>query len=304
MGSFTFEHPVAFALIPLFLLCLKWCRPRYESIWFPGSDRLHTISRSRSRLHALAKTATFSLLVTALASPVVTNEIVIERQKGYEISLILDASGSMAQNNKFGIVKDIVTRFVKARKHDKIGLTIFADFAYVAVPLTYDKTSLLRLLEKVEVGIAGTRRTALYEALFMSTKLFRDSNAKNKIAILLTDGIDNAGTVPLEVAINTAKKYGIKVYTIGIGGRGDYNPYVLRKIAKETGGKFFEADTVQKLEKVYETIDRLEKSEIEGNRYVKKRYYYAWPLGTALLLILLSTLGLRFPIRRERRADR
>ncbi|WP_300362527.1 VWA domain-containing protein [Hydrogenimonas sp.] len=286
MGSLTFEHPEAFLLILLFLACLKWCRPRFESVWFPGSDRLGRIGSRRSSFKTLLKTVTFTLLVTALASPVVENEIEIQRDRGYEISLILDASGSMAQNNKFGIVKEIVTRFVKARKHDKLGLTIFADFAYVAVPLTYDKASLLRLLEKVEVGIAGTRRTALYEALFMSTKLFRDSKAKNKIAILLTDGIDNAGTVPLEVAINTAKKYGIKVYTIGIGGRGDYNPYVLEKIAKETGGKFFEADTVEKLEKVYETIDALEKSEIKGNRYVKKSYYYAWPLGAALLLML------------------
>ena len=286
MGSLTFEHPEAFLLIFLFLACLKWCRPRFESVWFPGSDRLGRIGSRRSSFKTLLKIVTFTLLVTALASPVVENEIVIQRDRGYEISLILDASGSMAQNNKFGIVKEIVTRFVKARKHDKLGLTIFADFAYVAVPLTYDKASLLRLLEKVEVGIAGTRRTALYEALFMSTKLFRDSKAKNKIAILLTDGIDNAGTVPLEVAINTAKKYGIKVYTIGIGGRGDYNPYVLEKIAKETGGKFFEADTVEKLEKVYETIDALEKSEIKGNRYVKKSYYYAWPLGAALLLML------------------
>ncbi|RKZ06613.1 hypothetical protein DRQ05_04470 [bacterium] len=286
MGSLTFEHPEAFLLILLFLACLKWCRPRFESVWFPGSDRLGRIGSRRSSFKTLLKTVTFALLVTALASPVVENEIEIQRDRGYEISLILDASGSMAQNNKFGIVKEIVTRFVKARKHDKLGLTIFADFAYVAVPLTYDKASLLRLLEEVEVGIAGTRRTALYEALFMSTKLFRDSKAKNKIAILLTDGIDNAGTVPLEVAINTAKKYGIKVYTIGIGGRGDYNPYVLEKIAKETGGKFFEADTVEKLEKVYETIDALEKSEIKGNRYVKKSYYYAWPLGAALLLML------------------
>ncbi|WP_456381330.1 vWA domain-containing protein [Hydrogenimonas sp.] len=290
MDNLTFEHPAAFLLILLFLVCLRWCRPRFESIWFPGSDRLGRVGGRRSSFGTLLKTAAFVLMVMALASPVVENEIEIQRDKGYEISLILDASGSMAQNDKFGIVKDIVTRFVKARKHDKIGLTIFADFAYVAVPLTYDKASLLRLLEKVDVGIAGTRRTALYEALFMSTKLFRDSKAKNKIAILLTDGIDNAGTVPLEVAINTAKKYGIRVYTIGIGGRGDYNPYVLQKIAKETGGKFFEADTVQKLKKVYETIDALEKSEIKGNRYVKKSYYYAWPLGAGLLLTLLLVL--------------
>ncbi|WOE69211.1 VWA domain-containing protein [Hydrogenimonas thermophila] len=291
MSGFTFEEPLSFALLILYFICNRWCKPRFESIWFPGSERLKDVSKKRTTWFNFLKFTAFFLLVTALASPVVKNEVVIQNDKGYEISLILDASGSMSQSNKFEIVKEIVTEFVKARKHDKLGLTIFADFAYVAVPLTYDKESLLRLLKKVDVGIAGTRRTALYEALFMSTKLFKDSNAKNKIAILLTDGMDNAGSVPLEVAINTAKKYGIKVYTIGIGARGDYNPYVLEKIAKDTGAKFFEADSKQKLIEIYKEIDQLEKSDIKGNKYVKKSYYYMWPLSMALLLMVVLLVG-------------
>ena len=285
MSGWTFEHPYAFALILIFFLCVRFCSARYESLWFPGAKEFAKLGSARSNLRRLLRFAAFALLVTALASPIQRDEVVVRNDKGYEISLILDASGSMAQNGKFDIVKKIVTRFVRERKHDKIGLTIFADFAYVAVPLTYDKSSLLRLLDKVEVGIAGTRRTALYEALFLSTKLFAHSKAKNKIAILLTDGMDNAGTVPLQVAIDTAKRYGIKVYTIGIGSRGDYNPWALEKIAKETGGRFFEADSVQKLEEVYRTIDRLEKSEIKANRYVKKEYYFMYPLALALLLM-------------------
>ena len=288
MSGWTFEHPYAFALLALFFLCLLFCPARYESLWFPGAKEFAKLGSRRSNLRRLIRFAAFALLVTALASPIQRNEVVMRNDKGYEISLILDASGSMAQNGKFDIVKKIVTRFVKERRHDKIGLTIFADFAYVAVPLTYDKSSLLRLLDKVEVGIAGTHRTALYEALFLSTKLFARSKAKNKIAILLTDGMDNAGTVPFQVAIDTAKRYGIKVYTIGIGSRGDYNPRVLEKIAKETGGRFFEADSVQKLEEVYRAIDKLEKSEIKANRYVRKEYYFMIPL--ALALFLMSTL--------------
>ncbi len=291
MEHFVFEYPWLFLLILLYLICEKWCPARLETILFPGADRLADIVKSRPTGKKWMRFLTFTLLVTALASPVIKDEVVLERDKGYEISLILDASGSMAQNGKFDIVKNIVTQFIKERKHDKIGLTIFADFAYVAVPLTYDKESLLRLLDKVEVGIAGTNRTALYEALFMSTKLFKNSHAKRKIAILLTDGMDNAGTVPLEVAINTAKKYGIKVYTIGVGQPGDFNPYVLRKIAQETGGRYFEADSVEKLKEIYKEIDRLEKSEIEGNRYVKKRYFYMWPLSAALLLMAVLVLG-------------
>ncbi len=284
-GEFAFEYPAAFALLILYFICLWFCRQRPVSLLFPGAAKLVAAGSKRLGVRAILRFLAFFLMVAALASPVLKNEVEIGSDKGYEISLILDASGSMAQGNKFDIVKRIVDSFVKERKHDKIGLTIFADFAYVAVPLTYDKESLLRLLDKIEVGIAGTSRTALYEALFMSTKLFRDSDAKEKIAILLTDGMDNAGTVPLDVAVNTAKKYGIKVYTIGVGQPGDFDPYVLEKIAKKTGGKYFEADSVKRLEEVYRTIDRLEKSEIEADRYIKKRYYYFWPLTLALLVM-------------------
>ncbi|WP_457594966.1 vWA domain-containing protein [Hydrogenimonas sp.] len=286
-ATFGFEYPWVFLLLPIFGLCLYLCRPRLATLLFPGATWMREAAAKKGSFERVLRFAAFAMLVTALASPVERSSVAIQNDKGYEISLILDASGSMAQNGKFDIVKRIVEAFVKERRHDRIGLTIFADFAYVAVPLTYDKASLLRLLDKVEVGIAGTSRTALYEALFMSTKLFKDSHAKNKIAILLTDGMDNAGTVPLDVAINTAKRYGIKVYTIGVGQPGDFNPYVLERIAKETGGRYFDADSVEKLKAVYRTIDRLEKSEIKADRYIKKSYFYIWPLAAGLLLTLV-----------------
>lgn len=285
MSTFTFEYPSVFLLLILYLVCERFCKARNETLLFSGVSWLKRAAKKSLLGAKIVRFFAFSLLVTALASPVIENETIDMKDEGYEISLILDASGSMAQGGKFEIVKKIVEDFVKARVHDKVGLTIFADFAYVAVPLTYDKESLLRLLDKVEVGIAGTSRTALYEALFLSTKLFKNSKAKDKIAILLTDGMDNADTVPLEVAINTAKKYGIRVYTIGVGQPGDFNPYVLEKIASETGGKYFEADSVKRLKEVYATIERLEKSEIKGKRYIEKRYLYIWPLSVALLLM-------------------
>jgi Ca-activated chloride channel homolog len=225
-------------------------------------------------------------LVIALSSPIKENNIEIKNDKGYEISLILDASGSMQEANKFGIVKDIVTDFVNEREHDRLGLSIFADFAYVAIPLTYDKNSIKRLLSKIEVGIAGRQRTALNEALFLSSNLFKTSKSKNKIAILLTDGMDNTDTIPLDVAINTAKKYGIKVYTIGVGTPGDFNPAVLQEIAKQTDAKYFYADTIQGLKDIYSTINKLEKSEIKADKYVKKTYFYQYFLALAMLFFM------------------
>ncbi len=293
MSGIILEYPIALIIPFIFLICLKYCKPKFLAIFFPNTDILKRAARKRSVFLNILKFLTILLLSISLASPIKEDEIVTNENRGYEISLILDVSGSMAQYNKFKIVKSIVSDFIKKRKNDKLALTIFADFAYVAIPLTYDKQSIQRLLDKIDVGIAGTHRTALYEALFMSTKLFKNSKAKNKIAILLTDGMDNAGTIPLDVAINTAKKYKIKVYTIGVGGRGEYNPYVLREIAKETGGKFFEADSADRLKRIYNEIDKLEKSEIKTNKFVKKSYYFQYPLFLAILfmsiLIILNT---------------
>ncbi len=297
MGEIVFEYPYLFVLVLLFFVCERYCAPKRQRLILPNMPMLKKAAQQQSFLSTALKLSAVVLLVSALASPIKEDEVVVQNDKGYEISLLLDASGSMEQYNKFGIVKGIVQDFLQKREHDKLGLTIFADFAYVAVPLTYDKKSISELLEKIGVGVAGRQRTALYEALFMSSKLFKESTSKHKIAILLTDGLDNAGSVPLDVAIKTAKKYGIKVYVIGVGGRGDYDPAVLREIADETGGTFYEANTGERIKAIYDEIDRLEKSDIKANKYVKKHYYYQYPLGGAVALMLLYLF-----VRRRRHA--
>ena len=271
----------------LFFICLKFCKQKNIAIYFPNIKLLQKASAKNRLGLNIVKFLTIFFLIISLASPIKEDNIVINNDKGYEISLILDASGSMQEGGKFTIVKDIVKDFINKRKHDKLALSIFADFAYVAVPLTYDKRSIKRLLNRIEVGVAGVRQTALYEALFLSSNLFKTSHSKEKIAILLTDGIDNANTIPLDVAIKTAKKYGIKVYTIGVGSMGDFNPTVLQQIASQTGGKFFHANTQQKLQQIYKTINKLEKSEIKANKYVKKTYYFQYSLALAILFMLI-----------------
>ncbi len=286
MADIVFEYPFWFLLPFLYLLCTKFCKPKSEAIFFPGSLMLQKAVKKRSIGISVVKFLIVLFFSAALASPVVENEVSVKNDKGYEISLIMDASGSMQENNKFGIVKEIVEDFLQKRVHDKVGLTIFADFAYVAVPLTYDKKSIKRLLRRLNVGVAGTQRTALYEALFLSSNLFKDSKSKNKIAILLTDGMDNTGTIPLDVAIKTIQKYGIKVYTIGVGNPGDFNAQILQYIAEQSGGKFFMANSIAKLKAIYETIDKLEKSEIKANKYVQKNYYFQYPLSFGILFLI------------------
>ncbi len=285
MADIIFEYPVWFLLPLLYPVCTRFCKAKSEAIFFPGSLMLQKAIKKRNIGISLVKFFIVVCFSAALASPVIQNEVSVQNDKGYEISLIMDASGSMQENDKFTIVKDIVEDFLQKRVHDKVGLTIFADFAYVAVPLTYDKKSIKRLLKRLNVGVAGTQRTALYEALFLSSNLFKNSRSKNKIAILLTDGMDNTGTIPLDVAIKTIQKYGIKVYTIGIGGRGDFNAGVLNYIAEQSGGKFFTANSIAKLKAIYETIDKLEKSEIKANKYIQKNYYFQYPLALGIVLL-------------------
>ncbi len=297
MGSIVFEYPYLFVLVALFLICEKFCKAKRQRLILPNMPMLKKVAQKQSILINTLKLLMVVLLVTALASPIKEDEIVIQNDKGYEISLLLDASGSMEQYKKFDIVKDIVLDFLTKREHDKLGLTIFADFAYVAIPLTYDKKSISELLQMIDVGIAGKQRTALYEALFMSSKLFKESTSKHKIAILLTDGVDNAGTIPLDVAVKTAKKYDIKVYVIGVGNDRDVDRNVLNYIASETGGKFYMAGTSERIKEIYDEIDSLEKSEIKANKYIKKHYFYQYPLGAAIAVMFLYTF-----VRRRRYA--
>jgi Ca-activated chloride channel family protein len=289
MMNFTFEYPFVFLLLLLFVVCEKWCKPKGVSLYFPNMVLLQQASKQHRWFLKTLKILTLIALVTALASPVKEDDMIIKNDKGYEISLILDASGSMKVPglDKFAIVKEIVNDFIDKREHDKLALSIFADFAYVAVPLTYDKKSIKRLLSRIDVGVAGKQRTALYEALFLSSNLFKTSTSKEKIAILLTDGMDNTHTIPLDVAIKTAKKYGIKVYTVGVGAEGrDFDPEPLEKIAQETGGEYFVGDSVERLQQIYVTIDKLEKSEIKADKYVKKTFYFQYILALALLFLL------------------
>ena len=289
LKNITFEYPLFLLLPILYLICNYLCIPKNETIYFPNLKILEKYNKTYLNVVKIIQFIIVLLFAISLSSPIKENIVSEENNKGYELSLLIDASGSMKENNKFNIVKNVVMDFVDKRKKDKLALTIFADFAYVAVPLTYDKKSINSILEKINVGIAGVSRTALYEALFMSSKLFKNSKSKNKIAILLTDGVDNADSIPLKVAINTSKEYGIKVYTIGVGREGyDFNSNVLKKISEETGGKYFSATSNQDLIDIYKNIDKLEKSEIKSNKYIQKTYYFQYVLF--LLVLLFASL--------------
>ncbi|MBT3276921.1 MAG: VWA domain-containing protein [Candidatus Thioglobus sp.] len=282
---FSFEYPYVLLLLVLAVACVLFCKEKKRAIYFPNTELLGSLTRSRQWLLNTLRLAILSLLIIGLSSPIKTQQIILDNSKGHEISLILDASGSMAHLDKFRIVKAIMVDFISKRKTDKIALSVFADFAYTVVPLTYDKKSVIKMLSNIEIGVAGKRKTALYEALFLSSKLFNNSKSKERIAILLTDGKDNTNSIPLEMAIERAKENKIKVYTVAVGDQRDYNVDILSHIANSTGAKFFSANSQKSIEDIYKQINQLEKSEININKYEKKIYYFHYPLSLALIFL-------------------
>lgn len=235
--------------------------------------------------------------IVALASPVIENRLERSQNEGYDIALLLDASVSMADQrfdpdnptrNKFSVVQESAAAFLNKRESDNLALIVFGEYAFVASPLTFDKTVLLDILNRLSIGIAG-RSTAINDAMALGIRVLKNSEAKSRIAILLTDGENTAGNIPQKIAIDLAKKDGIRIYTIGIGGKNDFDRFALETIANSTGGVFFHARNSRILNQVYAEIDRLERSEIKGEQFIKKEYFFAYPLILAFLGLLIYT---------------
>lgn len=290
----SFEYPLLLALLVLFILCAKYCPMRSEAILFPHLQRLSTIKNSKNSLVQLLKWVAIIGSIIALASPVMVDKFVPKNKIGYDMVLTLDASQSMLEanfdehnvrKNKFDAVKEIVRDFIDKRENDNIGSVVFGDFAYVASPLTFDKDILKMILGYMEVGIAGIK-TAITDSLAQSIKLLQKSTSKSKTIILLTDGMNTAGNIPLNVVLNMAKKHKIKIYTIGIGNERGVDVALLENIAKETQGKFYFAHSASMLKSVYADINAQEKSQIRTQSFLKKEYFFEYPLFVATMALL------------------
>ena len=278
------EYPFALIIPVIFLVCYKFCKPKLEAIIFPNAG-------------FFAKKIPFNItlflsvlfLSIALSSPVKT-KIYQNEKPGYDILTVLDTSGSMEMYHKLDNAKAIISDFIKKRSGDRIGLVVFGNIAYIASPLTYDKKTFNEILSRIYPGIAG-ESTAIYDALFLSTTLFKNSHAKNKIIILITDGIDNSSKTPRDLVIKTLKNKKIKVYAIGIGR--SVNAKDLEEISKKTGGRFYWIQNANELQKVYDDINRLEKSKLKTKITIEKIYYFEYPLILAVIFYLFFLINYR-----------
>lgn len=296
-GGLYFELPKLFFLIFFFIACETLCKMKLPSLYFPQASQFMKYTTPSSKLLFFLKWTAIVMMILALMSPVKDEPYELEPKHGHEMALILDASQSMQTRdfdklnpglNRFDVVKLIVQDFIQKRATDNIGLVVFGAYSFIASPLTYDEHILSRIVSQLQIGMAG-KYTALYESLAQGVNLLKMSESDSKVAILLTDGYSTreVDKIPLDVALDMAKKEGVKVYPIGIGMPNEYNRAVLMKIAKETGGVAFGATNARELQDVYKKIDELEKSKIKNESFSYLKYYYVYPLFIALISLML-----------------
>ena len=230
--------------------------------------------------------AAFALLIVALARPQGIEEQSRTNAEGIDIMLSIDISGSMLardfQPDRLEAAKEVAASFISDRVGDRIGVAVFAGESFTQSPLTTDKSTLQTMLARVRSGVIEDG-TAIGNGLATAINRLRESEAKSKVVILLTDGVNNRGEIAPLMAANIAADMGIKVYTIGVGTRGqapypaldmfgnmvfqmmdvEIDEQTLEKIAEQTGGKYFRATDKQKLKAIYDEINELEKSKVE-----------------------------------------
>jgi Ca-activated chloride channel family protein len=226
---------------------------------------------------------------------VITKSYSNSKKEGRDIVLVIDASDSMRQQgfdpndifkNKFDVVREVMGDFIKKRENDRIGMVTFADVAFIASPLTFEKEFLTNITKMQRLGMAG-KRTAINDALVQAYNLMSKSKAKSKIVILLTDGIDNMSKVSFVDVKSMIANQNVKLYTIGIGGPRDYDGKYLQALATAGKGEAYGARNATTLNQIYDEIDRLEASKLDDKKIVEHTYLYIYPLFLAVLSLLL-----------------
>jgi len=323
--GFQFQNPALLwllFLIPAYLF-FYWKQQKGVAVRFSTIATAKRIAPSASLLfrHSLAllRSGAILFLVIALARPQqgiretrITTEVI-------DIILTVDVSTSMLAEdftwggkryNRLEAAKKVIRDFIEGRTSDRIGMVVFAARAYTQCPLTVDYQILLQLLNKVEIGMIEDG-TAIGNAIATSLNRLRDSEAKSKVIILLTDGVNNAGKIDPQTAAEMAAAMGVKIYTIGIGTRGEapypvardsrggfiyqnvkipIDPESLKKIARATEGEYYRAVDTDSLEKIFKNIDELEKTPVETSIYTEYNELFPYFIFPGLLLLLAGVV--------------
>ena len=317
--TFEFVSPEWFwllALVPVMIFWFWFSRHRQNAEW--KMSALNTEDRSNN-FWSLAKSflwvlriAALILIIVALARPrYVDQSTRVKTSKGIDIVMAIDVSASMLARdltpNRLEALKEVAGRFINSRPNDRLGLVEYAGESYTKTPLTSDKTLVLTALKSIEYNTIIEGGTAIGMGLATAVNRLKESRAKSKVIILLTDGVNNSGFIDPRTASELAVEFGIKVYTIGLGSNGlalspvgmrpngqfqygkvpvEIDEALLQEIAETTGGLYFRATNNSKLGEIYDEINKLEKTEVEEFKYQQYDEGYR-PL-------ILAALGLLF----------
>lgn len=324
--SFAYSWVLYFLLvIPLLIVWYIWQgRKKQAAIKYSSLKIFAKIpSTFKERLRHLPfalRMIALIFLIVALARPQNFSAGQNVNAEGIDIAMVLDISGSMMAEdfkpNRLEAAKDVIDNFIKGRTTDRIGLVIFSREAFTQCPLTIDYSVLRNLLADIKTGMIEDG-TAIGNGIANGVNRLKDSDAKSKVIILLTDGVNNAGEVDPISAAEIAAKFGIRIYTIGVGTRGEA-PYpvqtpfgtryqmmpveideaLLKKISDLTGGQYFRATNNRALEEIYNKIDKMEKTKIEITSYKNAKELYAGWLEIGFLFLLLELVASRTILRK------
>ena len=269
----------------------------------------------KKRLLSFIQYLSMFLIILGLSRPRLIESLQEKNIEIVDIVLVIDISSSMLatdfQPNRLEVVKKTAKDFINQRKGDRLGILVFAGESFIQCPLTIDNEVLLSLMSEIKVAHQSYDGTAIGMAIANATNRLRNSDAKSKVMILLSDGSNNAGELDPNTAADLAKQFGIKVYTIGAGtnqdvsfipGRGyirnEIDEETLKAIAKQTGGQYFRATNTEGLKEIYSTINALERTEVEIKVFTQYRELYGWLFIPALALGLGGNLLGRLYFRR------
>ncbi|MBI4397999.1 MAG: VWA domain-containing protein [Candidatus Omnitrophica bacterium] len=314
-----FAAPIFFLALILFpWLLFQALRKKRTAIRFPTLAVIKSVKLSETqnpaRFLSLLRILTLVLVIVALARPQAAESEREFETRGVDMIISMDISGSMQAEdfhpqNRLEVAKEEAKKFIKGRRQDRMGMVVFARQAYTQCPLTLDYDVLVSLIDDIRIGMIKDG-TAIGLGIATAVNRLRESDAKSKIIILITDGENNSGNIDPVTAAELAQGFGVKIYTIGIGKGGmvpfpvddplfgrryvqarvDIDEKMLKRIADITGGTFFRARDPRGLEEAYKRIDKLEKTEVkvkEFSNYSDIFYYALWP---ALILLLLEIL--------------
>ena len=331
MGKVTFLNPEFFWLFLLIPVAIAWLffkrkqqSPTLKISSVKGFKTSPSLLVKLKPYLSVLRLIALSSLIIALARPrTVDISSQTKTTRGIDIVMAIDLSSSMLAKdlkpNRMEALKDVALKFVENRPNDRIGIVVYAGEAYTKTPVTSDKAIAQEAIKSIKFDNVLQDGTAIGMGLSTAVNRLKDSKAKSKVIILLTDGVNNAGFIEPETAAQIAKEFGIKVYTIGIGSNGmaefpyayapnggflyknmkvEIDEQLMKNIAKVTGGQYFRASSNTKLESIYNEINKLETTKIEELKfydYDEKFRPFVWLAG----ILLLIEIGLRNTIFRS-----